>query len=345
MSKLCVVLAKDAYDAFQPLFEAADLPVRYAILHDAETALVEGEPQDPSRLPANVIWMTKEGFRGPLRRTFKHLLETSPQLGWVHSIGAGYDMPIMQDVLKRGVRLTTSHVNSIPIAEFALRAVLDRFQRGDEMREARARKEYPREDFREIYRTTWLIYGLGAIGSRISERARVFGAHTIGVRRNPTGDEPVDELIKPAEVPDHLGRADVVVMSVPSSAETVNLVDSAFLARMKPGAVFVNVARAALMDEADVLAALDTGHLDYAILDVHSVEEAWLYRKERRDDSPLWTHPKVALTPHAAAHGGGRHLRSAELFIDNLRRYIAGEARLPDEVQLEGRPRAPADAL
>jgi phosphoglycerate dehydrogenase-like enzyme len=334
MPSPCVVIAKDAFEAWKPLFEAAALPVRYAIIHDPETAILDGNRQDPKQLPAEVIWLTLEALRGPLRRSFKHLLENAPELRWVHSIAAGYDMPIAQNILKRGVRLTTSHVSSISIAEYVMRAILERFQRTDLAREARARKEYPRDDFREIYHSNWLIYGLGSIGSQIAERAGAFGAHTIGVRRNPSGTEAVDQLITPAEVAQHVGRADVVVLSVPSTADTQKIVNAEFIARMKPGAMLVNIARAALVDEAAVLAALDSGHLDWAMLDVHSVEEAWLYRKERMDESPLWTHPKIALSPHAAAHGNGRHERGAQLFIDNLRRYTADEP-LPDEVRLD----------
>jgi phosphoglycerate dehydrogenase-like enzyme len=334
MAAPCVVIAKDAYDPWQELFEAANLPVRYALMQDPETAILDGVRYAPTELPANAAWLTIQALRGPLRRSFKHLLENAPGLQWAQSIGAGYDMPLMQDLLKRGVRLTTSHANSISIAEFVMRAVLDYYQRSDLAAEARARKEYPREYFREIYRQTWLIYGAGAIGSRISERARAFGAHTIGVRRNPKGDEPVDEMIKPSAVAQHLGRADVVVLTAPSNSETQNLANADFLARMKPGATFINVARAALMDENAVLASLDRGHLGYAILDVHSVEEAWLYRKERMDDSPLWTHPKILLSPHGAGHGDGCHRRNAELFIDNLRRFLAGEKPLPDEAFL-----------
>ena len=334
MPSPCVVIAQPALDAWKPLFDAAALPVRYAVIQDAETATLDGRRIDPRELPAEVIWLTIEALRGPLRKSFKHLLENAPSLGWVHSIGAGYDMPIAQNILKRGARLTTSHVNAISIGEYVLRTVLNRFHRTDLQQEARTKKEYPRGDFRELYRTTWLVYGLGTIGSRVAERARAFGAHVIGVRRNPTGKEPVDEMIKPAEVAQHLGRADVVVFTVPSTPETDSLVNAAFLARMKRGATLVNVARAALLDEAALIAALDSEHLDWAILDVHSVEEAWLYRKERMDQSPLWTHPKIELTPHAAAHGSGRNERGAELFIDNLRRYVAGEKRLPDEVWL-----------
>jgi phosphoglycerate dehydrogenase-like enzyme len=102
---------------------------------------------------------------------------------------------------------------------------------------------------------------------------------------------------------------------------------------MKPDAVLVNVARAKLLDEPALLAALDAGRPGFAVLDVHSIEERYLGSREPVETgNPLWTHPKIALTPHAASGGAGRHVRSAQLFIDNLRRYLAGEP-LPDEVK------------
>lgn len=331
MSTPCVVIAKPAYDQWKHLFDAANFPVRYALIESPEVAIFDGQQIAPSEVPANAVWLTIEALRGPLRRTFKALLEEAPDLQWVQSLGAGTDIPLLQDILKRGARLTTAHVSAISIAEFVMRTVLERFHRSDERRLSRLEKDYPRDDFREIHGTTWLIYGAGAIGSRTAERARAFGAKVIGVRRNPTGQEPVDEMIAPSQVLDNLGRADVVAFAMPSTPETQRVANAGFFAAMKPGAVFVNVARAAQVDEPALLAALDSGHLDYAILDVHSVEEAWLYRKERMDDSPLWTHPKILLSPHGAGHGDGRHLRIAELFIDNLHRFLAGESPLPDE--------------
>jgi phosphoglycerate dehydrogenase-like enzyme len=334
METPCIVIAKAAYDAWKPSFDAANLPVRYALIESPDVAILDGSRVAPADVPANAVWLTLEALRGPLRRTFKHLLETAPDLQWVQALGAGTDIPLLQDVLKRGVRLTTAHVTAISISEFVMRTVLERFHRSDERRISREAKEYPRDDFREIYNTTWLIYGMGAIGSCISERARAFGARTIGVRRNPTGNEPVDEMIAPSQVLNTLASVDVVVFSMPSTPETHGVANADFFARMKPGATFVNVARAAQVDEAALLASLDSGHLDYAVLDVHSVEEAWLYRQERMDDSALWTHPRILLSPHGAGHGDGRHVRITDLFIGNLRRFLAGENPLPGEVCL-----------
>jgi phosphoglycerate dehydrogenase-like enzyme len=96
--------------------------------------------------------------------------------------------------LHRGVRLTTSHVNNIPVAEFVIRSVLEQFHRSDQLRELRERRELASVSFREIYGTEWLIYGMGAIGTEIVKCARSFGARTLGVRRHIDGREPVDGL-------------------------------------------------------------------------------------------------------------------------------------------------------
>jgi phosphoglycerate dehydrogenase-like enzyme len=333
MGAPCVAVAKTEYRAWQALFDRAALPVSYAIVQDPSTVEYEGRRVPLAGLPAEVVWQSTECFFPPLLQAFHDLYASSSSVRYAHSAGAGYDMPIVQTVLKRGIRLTTSHVNAIPIAEFVMRGVLEHFERSDEMRAFREARTVPRRDYREIYGTTWLIVGLGAIGSEVAKRARAFGARVIGVRRSPTGSEPVDEMVGPAAVAAQLPRADVVVLAAPATSETSKLVNAGFLAKMKPDAVLVNIARGKLVDEPALLAALDAGRPGFAVLDVHSIEERHLGAKQAVDvDNPLWTHPKVALTPHAASGGLGRYERSAQLFIDNLRRYLAGEP-LPDEVK------------
>lgn len=105
------------------------------------------------------------------------------------------------------------------------------------------------------------------------------------------------------------------------------MVDSAFLARMRNDAVLVNVGRGALVDEAALIDALDAGRPARAVLDVTEVEPL-------PDDSPLWRHPRIVLTPHSSALGLGRHRRAAEVFAANLGRYRRGEA-LAHEVTLD----------
>jgi phosphoglycerate dehydrogenase-like enzyme len=248
-------------------------------------------------------------------------LLASEALRWVQSAGAGYDTWHFQQLLANGVRLTTAHVNNVPIAEFVMREVMDRFQRADRWRAAAAEHRWEHHEWREVYGSTWLVIGLGAIGSAVAERAQAFGCTVLGVRRSPAGTEPVDEMLDPGQVMAALPRADVVVLTLPATDETRNLVSDDFLAAMRPDAVLVNVARGSIVDEAALVRALDAGRPDFAVLDVVSEEPL-------PPDHPLWSHPKVVVTPHTSSGGHGRFARGADLFAENLRRYRAGEPLL-----------------
>ena len=269
---------------------------------------------------AETGWMSVDVLRKPDTEFIDALL-ASDALRWVQSAGAGYDTWHFQELLRRGVRLSIAHVNNVPIAEFVMREVMDRFQRADEWRAAAAEHRWEHHEWREVYGSTWLVAGVGAIGTAVAERARAFGCTVIGVRRHPTGDEPVDEMIAPEEVATALPRADVVVLTLPATVQTTNLVNHDFLAAMRPDAVLVNVARGSIVDEAALVRALDAGRPDFAVLDVVSEEPL-------PPDHPLWSHPKVVVTPHTSSGGHGRFARGADLFAENLRRYRAGESLL-----------------
>jgi phosphoglycerate dehydrogenase-like enzyme len=163
----------------------------------------------------------------------------------------------------------------------------------------------------------------GGIGTEVAVRARAFGARVIGCRRHPSADDPSDRTVTPDRLPEVVGQADVIVLAAPSTPDTANLVDASLLARVRPGATFVNVARGTLVDEDALLEALDRGRPAVAVLDV--------FRQEPLpEDHPFWTHPSVRITPHNAAGGSGRLLRQAELFSDNLDRYLAGRPLVHD---------------
>jgi phosphoglycerate dehydrogenase-like enzyme len=269
---------------------------------------------------AETGWLSVDVLRKP-DTPFIDALLASDALRWVQSAGAGYDTWHFQELLRRGVRLSTAHVNNVPIAEFVLREVMDRFQRADEWRAAAVEHRWEHHEWREVYGSTWLVVGVGAIGSAVAERAQAFGCTVIGVRRNPDGREPVDEMIAPGELTAALPRADVVVLTLPATDETRDLVNDGFLAAMRPDAVLVNVARGSIVDEAALMRALDGGRPDFAVLDVVSEEPL-------PPGHPLWSHPKVVVTPHTSSGGHGRFARGADLFAENLRRYLAGEPLL-----------------
>ncbi len=270
----------------------------------------------------DVAWGTSDLFRAgaPLASFFSFMLETAG-LGWFQSLGAGYDDPVFAALVAHGVRVTNAHVNSVPIAEFVMRSVLDEFQDAARWRGLVPERRWLIHDWREVSGTTWVIVGLGGIGAEVAHRARAFGARVIGCRRHPSPSDPTDRTVTPDQLDRVVPLADVIVLAAPATPETENLVDAHFLNRTKPGCLLVNVARGTLVDDAALIESLDSGQLSAAVLDVFRVEPL-------PDHHPFWSHPSVRVTPHNAAGGTGRFHRQAELFKVNLDRYLDGRPLL-----------------
>ena len=295
------------------------------------TLEADGTLRDGSGMPVawddarpEVAWGTSDLFResAPLG-TFFTSLPTLESLRWFQSPAAGFDAPVFAQMAARGVQITNAHVNSLPIAEFVMRAVLDEFQQAGEWRRLAEARSWRIHDWREVSGTTWLVIGLGGIGSAVAVRARAFGATVIGCRRRPSPDDPTDRTVTPDQLLDVAGGADVVVLAVPATPDTNSLVDAELLSRMKEGSVLVNVGRGTVVDEDALLAALDRGTPAAAVLDVFHTEPL-------PDSHPFWTHPSVRVTPHNSAGGMGRLQRQADLFSENLDRYRAGQPLLHD---------------
>jgi phosphoglycerate dehydrogenase-like enzyme len=270
----------------------------------------------------DVAWGTSDLFRdgAPLVAFFSFMVE-SPSLGWFQSPAAGYEDPVFAALVAKGVRVTNAHVNGLPIAEFVMRAVLDEFQNAAKWRNQASARRWRIHDWREVSGSTWVIVGLGGIGTNVALRARAFGAQVIGCRRHPSATDPTDRTVAPDQLDQVVGLADVVVLAAPATPGTANLVDADFLARMKPRSVLVNVARGSLVDDDALIESLDSGHLSAAILDVFRAEPL-------PEDHPFWFHPSIRVTPHNAAGGVGRLARQAELFKENIDRYLDGRPLL-----------------
>jgi phosphoglycerate dehydrogenase-like enzyme len=288
----------------------------------------QGDTVDPDLAAPEIAWGTSDLFRpgAPIGKFFG-LLRRAESLRWFQSPAAGYDSAVFAELAARGVRVTNAHVNSLPIAEFVMRAVLEEFQGAAEWRDQAFRHSWRIHDWQEVSGTTWMIIGLGGIGTEVARRARAFGARVIASRRSPSADDPTDLTVTPDRVLDTVGQADVIVLAAPATAATADLVDAGFLARVKPGCLLVNVARGSLVDEDALLAALDDGRVGVAVLDVFRTEPL-------PAGHPFWTHPSVRITPHNAAGGRGRLGRQAELFAANLDRFLSGAPLLNDVTDL-----------
>lgn len=169
---------------------------------------------------------------------------------------------------------------------------------------------------------TLLVLGLGGIGSEVAVRGHAFGMRVLATRRSD-GETPsyVERVGKPEETNALLGEADVVVVCVPLTKETENLINARALAATKKGAVLVNIARGKVVDTAALVAALESGHLGGACLDVTEPEPL-------PEGHALWKHPRVLITPHVAADGEISGERAFALLRENLRRFGAGEPLL-----------------
>jgi phosphoglycerate dehydrogenase-like enzyme len=274
-----------------------------------------GEVVSEDNAQPDAGWMSADGMG---TRAMPVALLKSQNLTWVQSGAAGVDHPIWGQLIAKGAVLTTGHGQAISIAEFILGEVLAHFQRIGERRAEQAAHRWTRLPFREIAGTRWTIVGFGAIGQATAERARAFGAHITGVRRSGAAHALADRMGKLADARSLVTDADVVVLAAPLNAETANMADAAFFAALKPGSVLVNVGRGGLVDETALLAALDAGAPDFAVLDVFHAEP-------QPAGGPFWDHPKVAMAPHASAFGSGQARRNDEIFLENLRRRLAGE--------------------
>jgi len=113
--------------------------------------------------------------------------------------------------------------------------------------------------------------------------------------------------------------ADIIVLACSLTDATRGFADAEFFAQVKPGAVLVNIARGALIDDAALIKALNDGTISEAALDV-------FHKEPLPENDPLWTHPKVRLTPHTSFAGDGGRDRWDQLFLDNIVRYVNGEA-------------------
>ncbi len=313
-----VLIYEPTYRRLEAKFAALGVDFDPVLVSDTGEVTVDGKPATADEAQPEAAWANHEVFGSPAARTFMVALLKSQALKWVQSAAAGFDNPVFGQIVQKGAKLSTSHGQALGMAEYVLWGVIDHFQHGPERRRAQAEKAWRRVAFREILDSEWLIVGFGAIGQAVAQRAKGFGAKVTGVRRNQSPHELADVIAPMSAIPDLLAQADVVVLCTPLTADTRHLVDAGFLAAMKPASVIVNVGRGGLVDEPALLAALDAGKPDHALLDVFETEPL-------PEDSPFWSHPRVTLTPHASGITSGQWSRNETLFLENLKRYLTGQ--------------------
>jgi phosphoglycerate dehydrogenase-like enzyme len=269
-------------------------------------------------------------LRGPLpAATFERILARTPRLRWVHSATAGVERVLTPTASSRGIAITNARgVFSEPIAEYVLMMILAIIRRLPQLLELqRERTWQPLAEY-EMREVTVGVEGLGSIGKEVARLALEFGARVVASRRTAPGVEfdergldGIARIFAQDQLPDMLAESDFVVLALPLTRDTENLVDARLLRRMKHGSWLINVARGGLVDERALANALRDGPIGGAVLDT-------LREEPLPPRSPLYDLPNLIITPHTSWSSGRVLDRSIELFCDNLRRFVADEPLL-----------------
>ncbi len=247
------------------------------------------------------------------------------RFGFVHQFGVGLEGVDLAAATEHGVLVARvpgdASGNADSCAELAVLHLLALSRRLEESRLALSERRWAQRPVGlSLLDATVLIVGLGAIGAAVARRLAPFGPRLIGVRARPQlgGPREVGVVVGPERLPELLAESDAVICCAMLHAGNTGLFGQTEFAAMKSGALFVNVARGGLVDETALLAALQTGQVGGAGLDVFSREPA-------DPDSPLLRHPRVLATPHVAWHTGLMFRRTGQMFAANLHRYARGE--------------------
>jgi phosphoglycerate dehydrogenase-like enzyme len=266
---------------------------------------------------------TKFKLAEPMQRFFD-ILAASRGLRWVQTHSAGSDRPVWKPIKARGVALTTAAgALAVPVAISAVGGLIALARRFHLHMDAQRRRSWePLHEERappDLAGTHALVVGLGPIGGEIARLLRAVGLRVTGARPEARAHEHCDAVVAYRDIRALLPKVDWLVLACPLSDQTRAMIDGAAIASLPKGAHIVNVARGEVVVEREMIEALRSGHLGGAWLDVFEYEPL-------DPASPLWNLPAVMVSPHSSGHSQGNYDRVAAIFLDNLARFVAGQA-------------------
>lgn len=266
--------------------------------HDLDSALAAPTPE--VLITASFAWLPD-------------YVRARPELPWIHLLSAGADRLLEMDLPFERLHVSTSSgLHAATMAEYVFGGVLFFTKSLGTYATQQRERRWARAWLDELEGRTMAIVGLGAIGEGVAVRAKAFGMRVIGTKRTPEPVANVDEVFAPERLHEVLAQADVVVVAVPLAPSTRGMIGAAELAAMRPSAVFVNVARGAVVDEAALIDALRERRIAAAVLDVFE-------REPLPEDSPLWGLENVLITPHVSGSTPVYMRKAVEVFVRNVR--------------------------
>lgn len=244
-------------------------------------------------------------------------IEKFKSLKFVQLTSAGLDRAPIDYIKEHNIKIANARgVYSAPMAEFALCGVLQLYKQSRFFYENQ--KTHRWEKHRELLELTdknVLIVGAGSIGSEVAKRFKAFDANVIGVDLYPKENSNFDFVYPLDELDDRLKNADVVALTLPLTSENEGFFNKDKFSLMKDSAVFVNIARGKLVNQNDLILALEQGKIAGAVLDVFNTEPL-------DESSPLWKMDNVILTPHNSFVGENNNARMFDVILKNLEKNL-----------------------
>jgi glyoxylate/hydroxypyruvate reductase len=244
-----------------------------------------------------------------------------PRLRWVQGTSAGLGGFMERTGLAKTPLLVTTAagVHGVPLAEFTLLGLLYFTKDVPGLRRRQDGRHWEAHHTRQLSGATALLVGLGGIGREVARLLAAAGVEVTGAGRpGRSYDVPgVTCYIADTEIDAALPGTDALILACPLTERTRHLIGARQLGLLRPGAVIVNISRGPVIDEDALAGALERGHLGGACLDVFETEPL-------PASSPLWAMPNVLVSPHSASTVEAENRLLTDLFIDNLRRWLAG---------------------
>ena len=253
-------------------------------------------------------------------------LKDAKKLKWLHSTAAGVAQLAYPELRDSGILVTNpSGVFSVPMAEHTMGLLLalarnlpDSVRQQDKAIWSQQELWDKPQHLVEVNGQVLLIVGYGSIGRELGKRAKAFAMRVWGVTRSGVADTAdADRVFPAARLQEALPEADYVVLAAPETPQTKHLIGAQEIARMKRGARLINVGRGSLVDEKELVGALEKGALGGAAIDVAETEPL-------PADSPLWRAPNLFITPHTSALSDRLWQRQTALLVALLERWFDG---------------------
>ena len=260
------------------------------------------------------------------RSHFADLPDLAPNLMWMQCTSSGIGQTLKKwkypERMPHVVFTNAKGVHAQPLAEFCLLVMLAFNKKLFQTLQQQKEKRWARLAGSDLNQKTIAIIGMGLVGKEVARMAKALGMKVMGMKRNIKGIEAsalnADELYTPSELHQMLPKSEFLVLIAPHTSETEKMIGREELQMLPKGAILINIARGALLDEEALIEALETGHLRGAGLDVFATEPL-------PENSPLWTLENVIVSPHSGGTSDSENALITDIFCENIHNFLHGK--------------------